>query len=388
MIIKPLLTHEIGSLEKPVWRTKAFRNITLNEDDIQYAERWGKFLQIENLDDLIKILNKKANFNKEEKETILNFSSLFAISLLEKAGIDYVYDGEQHRIEMYEHPVKNISGFVFKGNVRSFDNKYYKKASLEDKPELLEDYHIKEFKKILSLAKKPVKIPVTGAYTLVDWSYDEFYLKNILPGEENIREKKKEAKINFISQISKEVIHKILKSLCDNNAEFIQIDEPAATTKRDEIGEFLNSIKDSIGDLKGKAFFSVHICFSDYSLLFPQIKKLEGVLNELHFEYANRDSTEPGINEKNRRGYEILKKISDTNFIVGLGVLDVHTDFIEPPELIRDRILYAVKVLKDPKRIFVAPDCGLRTRTWDIVFSKLKNMVIGKELAEKELGLA
>ena len=69
---------------------------------------------------------------------------------------------------------------------------------------------------------------------------------------------------------------------------------------------------------------------------------------------------------------------------VGLGVIDIHTDFIELPELVRDRILYAASVL-GPERIEVNTDCGLRTRTWEISLEKLKNMVEGTRLAEKEL---
>ncbi|MEN3045358.1 MAG: hypothetical protein ABDH37_09150, partial [Candidatus Hydrothermales bacterium] len=113
-----------------------------------------------------------------------------------------------------------------------------------------------------------------------------------------------------------------------------------------------------------------------YNLLFPHIQKLEGIVNELHFEYANRDSKELGVNEKVRRGYEILKKLKEYNFVVGLGVIDVHDDYIEPVELIRDRILYALEIIKDANRIFVAPDCGLRTRSWKVAYEKLKNMVL------------
>jgi 5-methyltetrahydropteroyltriglutamate--homocysteine methyltransferase len=72
---------------------------------------------------------------------------------------------------------------------------------------------------------------------------------------------------------------------------------------------------------------------------------------------------------------------------LGLGVLDIHTDFIEPPELVRDRILYAVDVFGDPSRIQVTPDCGLRTRSWDVAHRKLVNMVEGTQQAKKGLGL-
>jgi 5-methyltetrahydropteroyltriglutamate--homocysteine methyltransferase len=67
-------------------------------------------------------------------------------------------------------------------------------------------------------------------------------------------------------------------------------------------------------------------------------------------------------------------------------VIDIHTDFVEPPELVRDRILYAVDVFGGPERIQVTPDCGLRTRSWEVAYDKLVTMVEGTRLAEAALG--
>jgi len=375
-MLKPLLTHEIGSLAKPNWRVKAINNVPLNDDDIEDAKSWAKFLNIYS-EELLDILKKKKNFTDEEKKKIINYSSLFATKLLEKSGIDVVYDGEQHRVEMYEYPISKIDGFKFYGHVRSFDNKYYKRAVVFKKPKLKEFYHLQEFKTISKFTEKPIKIPLTGPYTLVDWSFDEFYVKGVEIGTTLGLKNRKLARKQFINDMAKEVIYPNLKVLYENGAKFLQIDEPAATTKREEIDLFIEGLINSIGDLKGKVFFSVHICFSDYNLLFPDIEKLEGIINEFHFEYANRDSTELGTNEKVRKGYEIIKKLKNYNFVIGLGVIDVHTDFIEPPELIRDRILYVLDIVKDPNKIFVAPDCGLRTRTWKVAYEKLRNMVLG-----------
>ena len=70
---------------------------------------------------------------------------------------------------------------------------------------------------------------------------------------------------------------------------------------------------------------------------------------------------------------------------LGVGVLDIHTDFVEPPELVRDRILHAVDVFGGPERIHVTPDCGLRTRSWEVAYEKLVNMVEGTRMAEQTL---
>jgi 5-methyltetrahydropteroyltriglutamate--homocysteine methyltransferase len=200
--------------------------------------------------------------------------------------------------------------------------------------------------------------------------------------------KKAKARKEFLKDLAKEVVYPNLKALYEAGAEYLQIDEPAATTKKGETASFLDSMKDSIGDLAGKVFFSVHICYSVYSRLFPKIKELEGILDEIHLEYANRDSLSLGRTEKERTGYAILKDLKKTRFVIGLGVVDIHTDFIESPELIRDRILYACDEIGDPYRIMVAPDCGLRTRTWEVSAQKLQNMVQGRDMALIELGLS
>jgi 5-methyltetrahydropteroyltriglutamate--homocysteine methyltransferase len=98
-------------------------------------------------------------------------------------------------------------------------------------------------------------------------------------------------------------------------------------------------------------------------------------------------SRELGTSDAERPGYRVITRFRDLPYKpnLGLGVLDIHTDFIESPELVRDRILYAVDVFGDPERIHVTPDCGLRTRSWDVAYAKLRNMVAGTQMARNEL---
>ncbi len=381
----PLTTHEIGSLAKPSWRVKALRNLPLNAEDIAQAKEWGEKLHIDSHTELLSLLKKESPFTPEEKQELVRFSSLYGTRFLEEAGLDIIWDGEQHRVEMYEYPIKYLEGFSFHGHVRSFDNKYYRRASCEAPPKSPTPYHLKEYEAIKQHATRPIKIPITGAYTLADWSYDTHYCRDLTPGIAGIQEKRKLARHTFIQDMSRNVIYPNLKALYDAGAHYLQIDEPAATTKRAETDLFIDSIKESIGDLAGKAFFTVHICYSVYSRLFPKIQELEGFLDEIHLEYANRDSWELGTDKKTRTGYEILYQLRDTSFKVGLGVVDIHTDRIESPELIRDRILHACEVIGDPGRILVTPDCGLRTRTWKVSFQKLQNLVKGRDLARSLL---
>src|SRR5437870_6228015 len=93
---KPLLTHEVGSLDKPGWRVKAYAGQPLTEKDFDEARSWGERLTVPEYQKLLDLLHH-APFNKEQKAEIQRWSSLYALRLEESAGLDVVYDGEQQR---------------------------------------------------------------------------------------------------------------------------------------------------------------------------------------------------------------------------------------------------------------------------------------------------
>src|SRR5207245_1153004 len=170
------------------------------------------------------------------------------------------------------------------------------------------------FKFIKEHAKHEVKVPVTGAYTLADWSYNEYY----------------KSKEDLVMVLAKKVVRPLVQDLVKQGAKIIQIDEPAATTHPSEMEIFRES-----------------------------------------------------VNDKERKGYHVIKLLKEYGFKgeIGIGVTDVHVDKIETPKLVRDRILYSAKSLGDPSKIYVNPDCGLRTRSRTVAFEKIKAMVEGANLA-------
>ena len=376
-------TQEIGSIAKPNWRVKSINNRPITKRDIDEAIKWGKKLGIKEVSKLTNTL-KKREYSIEDKQRIKDYSSIYVIKLLEHCGLDIVYNGEQWRSEMYEYPVKYIDGFEFQGHIRSFDNKYYYKASCKSELKLKRPYHIEEFEFVKSHTKKAIKVPITGAYTLADWSYDEYYFKQNYEKYRDMKLAKKKGKEEFTIALAREIIQPNIKSLIEKGATYIQIDEPAAASHPEEVSLFVESFNESVRGLDAK--FGVHICFSDYRKLFPEILEMKNCAQFI-WEFANRDSHSTGVDSDKRYGYEILKLFREykVDQEVGLGVLDIHTDYIESPELVRDRIIYATKILDDPSRIYCNPDCGLRTRSWKVTEQKLKNLVKGVALAKKEL---
>src|SRR5215216_3705527 len=172
------VTREIGSLAKPGWRVKAIVGRPVEENDVKEAREWGEHLGVEGVEELAELLRKGEGFTDEEKQKIQDYAALYGIRLLESAGLDVVYDGEQRRSEMYDHAVRHAKGFETRGTVRSFDNKYYTKAAVTQKPLVETVYDLEEYEFVRSHTARQVKIPFTGAYTIMDWSYDEYYARN------------------------------------------------------------------------------------------------------------------------------------------------------------------------------------------------------------------
>src|SRR5215217_8582294 len=265
------VTKEIGSLAKPGWRVKSIAGRPVEESDVEDARAWGNRLGVENVEELTEILRKGTGFSVSEKAKIQDFAALYGIRLLENAGLDVVYDGEQRRSEMYDHAVRHATGFETRGTVRSFDNKYYTKAAVVERPLVEKVYDLEEFEFVRSHTDRAVKVPFTGAYTIVDWSYDEHYARNgVLLGSAAQRT---EARQRFGVDVARDVVRPNVAGLVEAGAGWVQIDEPAATTRPEEVPLVVETFNATRAGVNARA--SMHICFSDYNCLFPHIEALD-----------------------------------------------------------------------------------------------------------------
>ena len=386
-------TQEIGSLPKPAWLIKCSNGIFPSEDDIREAKYWGKMLEIEGFEKLTNLLHESDSTQKRRE--VQRWAVIFAIRFLESTGLSRVYDGEMLRREMYEHPINRIGGFKFLGRVQSFDNRYYNIASVVDEIERIEPIYVQEFKLAKSIARKELKVPITGAYTLADWTLSDYYLKKYFTTCSSIKEAKQKARRELVFELIEKVLKPEIKELVNNGANWIQIDEPAATTHLDkqEMKLFIESFNMLTEGFSIK--FSLHNCYGNYKVLAKYTPELRNC-NQLALEFANRDSLTLGVKDIDRPGYKDLKSFVQNGYAGNFGIGALHVldyegkttkwavlkdkTLIESPSLIRDRLVYAVRVVGDPSKISVNPDCGLRTRKdWRIIRQKLRNMVQAAE---------
>ena len=377
MISKLFPTQEIGSLPKAPWLLSYLRGRNLDQSDLKHLEKWSDSSGFEGKHETLQVLSQAKTKGNEMR--LRQLASLFGLRFLESSGLDVVYDGEANRIEMYEHAIKNATGFKFYGRVRSFDNRYYRRAACVSKVGFRTPYHLDELEYVLKHARKQVKVPITGPYTLAEWSFNEFYQEKWMHKSSDLRAIKQQAKREFTLDIANELLRPNIESLVRAGAQWVQVDEPALATRPEEVPLFVEAFNECTHGIDCK--LSVHICYSNYQSLYPHILELKNC-SQLALEFANRDSSRHSAYEQLR----LMKDAGDSRE-VGLGVVDVHINAIEEPRVITARILEAAKYI-EPAKIFVNPDCGLRTRPWDVAYNKLCNLVRGASLASKWLGEA
>ncbi|MEK9195896.1 MAG: hypothetical protein AAB914_00850, partial [Patescibacteria group bacterium] len=243
-----LRTQEVGSLAKPDWRVQPITNNILTDQNILDAHIWADRLGIAEgdveatLGDAQDFLIHEGVLDQQRVDAVKNLAARYAVRLQEKAGIAILYDGEQDRPEMYQDAVAKTNGFEWRGRIRAFDKfpaKSFLKGAIVGPPSVSELWHTDEVDRLHNLTEQDIKVPITGAYTIADWSFDEYYQKSVESGGLGLS--KSEAKKAFVLDIADNVIRPNIEVLLESGATWIKIDEPAEKTKPDEVELFVDS---------------------------------------------------------------------------------------------------------------------------------------------------
>ena len=289
---------------------------------------------------------------KEDFEEAVRDASVAVLREHERAGVDIPWDGEMGRSEMTEYFTAKIAGFKFYGPVRVWGNAYFNKASAVSKLEYREPLVLDEFRWVKeNTTREIVKVPITGPYTIAEWSFNEYY----------------SSKEELAFELAK-ILNKEFKLLEEEGANFIQIDEPAMLNHPDEVPIAVEAINRAVKGVNVK--FALHVCYSNYYLLADYFEEIN--VSQFTLESANR----------NFRDMDYLKKL--THQELGFGAVDVHNPRVESSEEVARAIRKAMKYV-EPERLYVNPDCGLKLLDRRIAYQKLVNMVKGVEMVRREL---
>jgi 5-methyltetrahydropteroyltriglutamate--homocysteine methyltransferase len=276
----------------------------------------------------------EAQLNEIERQ-----ATAFWISKQEELGIDVLVDGEQYRGDMVAYFAERLPGFTQGGLVRSYGNRYYHKPIVTGEVKWTGPLTVDWWRYAQSLTKKPVKGMLTGPYTIMDWSFNEYYA---------------DRKATCMALAG--VIRSEVEALIEAGCKIIQVDEPALSVRPEELPvaiEAMHRVTDGLD-----AYFITHACYGAFEHIYPGMLDLP--VDNFDLEMSNSDLD---LLELFRR-HRFTKDIS-------FGVVDVHSHVLEDSATVRQRVEQALTIL--PKeQVWVDPDCGLKTRTVQEAIDKLR----------------
>ena len=282
----------------------------------------------------------------------------------EDIGIDVLVHGEYERNDMVEYFGESLGGFLFtqKAWVQSYGTRCVKPPIIwgdvyRNKPITVEWSVYAQ-----SLTKKIMKGMLTGPVTILNWSFPR----------EDISIK------DSISQIALAIRDEVL-DLEANGIKVIQIDEAALREKlplrkTDWYKEYLDfaipAFRLTHSGVKPETQIHTHMCYSEFTDIIPAIDDMDA--DVITFEASRSDLL-------------ILDSLRENNFEteVGPGVYDIHSPRVPSVEEITN-VLKIMLTKIDSDKLWVNPDCGLKTRGMKESDASLRNMVCAAKKIREE----
>lgn len=277
------------------------------------------------------------------------------IAFQEKIGLDVFVHGEPERNDMVEYFGEQLAGFVFTQNgwVQSYGSRCVKPPVIlgdvgRQKPMTVDIISYAQRK-----TKKPVKGILTGPVTILNWSF--------------VRDDMERSEV--CEQIAL-VIRDEIKDLQDAGVRIIQVDEaafkegyPLRKTKFEKYENWaVQCFQLAVSSALISTQVHMHMCYSDFNDIIHVLERMD---------------TDVLAIETSRSGNKLLKVFNDRGFKngIGPGVYDIHSPRVPSVGELTDKIRQLLLVFP-VSRLWINPDCGLKTRKWTEVEPSLRNMVI------------
>ena len=298
---------------------------------------------------------KKGLKSKEEYVEFNKQKIAECIKLQEEIGLDVLVHGEFERNDMVEYFGENLNGYVFteKAWVQSYGTRNVKPPIIWGDVSRKAPITVFWSKFAKSCTDKPVKGMLTGPVTILNWSF---------PREDiSIKES--------ILQIALAIRDEVL-DLEANGINIIQNDEAALREKlplrkSDWYSEYLDFAIPAFrlvhSKVKPETQIHTHMCYSEFTDIIPAIDAMDA--DVITFEASRSD-------------LQILDSLKENNFKteVGPGVYDIHSPRVPSVEEIVNALTKMRAKIEDNK-LWVNPDCGLKTRGNEETVKSLKNLV-------------
>jgi 5-methyltetrahydropteroyltriglutamate--homocysteine methyltransferase len=272
----------------------------------------------------------------------------------EELDLDVLVHGEPERNDMVEYFGQQLDGFCFTENgwVQSYGSRCVKPPVIYGDVSRPRPMTVDWIKYAQSLTRKPMKGMLTGPVTILCWSF----VRDDIPRSEVCKQ--------LALAIRDEV-----NDLEQAGIKVIQIDEAALSEgmpvkKRDRdvyLKWAVDGFKLTTSGVADSTQIHTHMCYSEF--------------NEIIGAIAAMDADVISI-ESSRSKMELLDAFRDFEYPneIGPGVYDIHSPRIPTVEEMVELLRKACEYIP-AERLWVNPDCGLKTRNWEEVIPALRNMV-------------
>lgn len=297
---------------------------------------------------------RKHEISQEEYDEFIAERIDSWIRFQEEIGLDVLVHGEFERNDMVEYFGQHLEGYVFtkKAWVQSYGTRCVKPPIIWGDVSRKEPITVRWSVYAQKQTKKIVKGMLTGPVTILNWSFPR----------EDISIK--ESTLQLALAIREEVL-----DLEKNGIRIIQIDEAALREKlplrrSDWQSEYLDwaipSFRLVHSGVKPETQIHTHMCYSEFNDIISAIDDMDA--DVISFEAS-------------RSNLEILDELKEKNFKteVGPGVYDIHSPRIPTVEEI-EQALHRILAKVKKEKVWVNPDCGLKTRGEKETKASLKNL--------------
>ena len=277
-----------------------------------------------------------------------------AVREQEKLGLDVLVHGEAERNDMVEYFGEQLEGFAFTryGWVQSYGSRCVKPPLLYGDISRPRAMTVDWIRYAQSLTDRPMKGMLTGPVTILNWSF----VRDDQPRSESCRQ--------LALAIREEVIE-----LEHAGVSIIQIDEAALREglplRRAEWNDYLEwaieCFRLSANSVKDETQIHTHMCYSEFNDIIEAIARMDADVITI---------------ETSRSDMELLDVFDSFSYPneIGPGVYDIHSPNIPSEQQVTALMKQAARRIP-AERLWINPDCGLKTRQWQEVLPALRNMV-------------
>lgn len=310
--------------------------------------------------------NARGELSDADYEARMREEIASVITLQEELGLDVLVHGEAERNDMVQYFAELLDGFAATRNgwVQSYGSRCTRPSVLWGDVSRPAPMTVGWTSYAQSLSDKPVKGMLTGPVTIIAWSFP----RNDLP----------------LGDIADQIGLALRDEVCDLEAAgiaAIQVDEPALREllplDADRHADYLNwsvgSFRLATSSVRPDTQIHTHLCYSEFGQIIDAIKGLDADVTSI---------------EAARSKMEVVPELAEAGFDhgIGPGVWDIHAPRVPGTEELAELIGLAADAVP-VSRLWVNPDCGLKTRGYEETKASLHNLVSATRQVRAQRGL-